>query len=112
MNAGNNGWYPFIDASSGGTPEGVIAAADRVLALADDNSRIIPGHGPVSSKAELKSYRDMLSTVTTRVKALMKEGKKLDEIRAANPSAEFDEKWGKAFINPRAFIEMLVAIYS
>ena len=107
-----NGWYPFIDASSGGSPEGVIAAADRVLALADDNTKIIPGHGPVSNKADLKNYRDMLSTVTGRIKVLMKEGKKLDEIKAAKPSAEFDEKWGKAFISPSAFVEMLFAIYS
>ena len=107
-----NGWYPFIDVSSGGSPEGVIAAADRVLALADDNTKIIPGHGPVSNKADLKNYRDMLSTVTGRIKALLKQGKKLDEIKAAKPSAEFDERWGKAFITPSAFTEMLVAIYS
>ena len=107
-----NGWYPFIDVSSGGSPEGVIAAADRVLALADENTKIIPGHGPVSNKADLKNYRDMLATVTGRIKALLKQGKKLDEIKAAKPSAEFDEKWGKAFISPNAFTEMLVAIYS
>ena len=107
-----NGWYPFIDVSSGGSPEGVIAAADRVLAMSDDNTKIIPGHGPVSGKADLKNYRDMLSTVTGRIKALMKEGKKLEEIKAAKPSAEFDEKWGKAFISPNAFVEMLFAIYS
>ncbi len=107
-----NGSYPFIDASSGGTPEGVVAAADRVLALADDSSKIIPGHGPMSTKADLKTYRDMLSTVSTRVKAMVKEGKKLDEIKAAKPSAEFDEKWGTSFISPKALIEMLVALYS
>jgi glyoxylase-like metal-dependent hydrolase (beta-lactamase superfamily II) len=107
-----NGFYPFIDGSSGGTPEGVIAAADRVLAIVDDNTKIIPGHGPVSNKADLKIYRDMLSTISTRVKTAVKEGKKVDEIRAANPTAEFDEKWGKGFISPRGFIEMLVAIYA
>jgi glyoxylase-like metal-dependent hydrolase (beta-lactamase superfamily II) len=107
-----NGWYPFIDVSSGGNPDGVIAAADKVLAMADDNTRIIPGHGPVGTKADLKAYRDMLATVTGRIKAMMKAGKKLDEIKAANPSAEFDEKWGKAFISPGRFVEMLVAAYS
>ncbi len=103
-----NGLYPFIDTSSGGSPDGVIAAADRVLALADDKTRIIPGHGPVSTKADLKAYRDMLATVNGRIKALIKDGKKLDDIQAAKPSAEFDEKWGKAFISPGRFIEMLV----
>ena len=107
-----NGSYPFIDGSSGGTPEGVVAAADRVLALADDSSKIIPGHGPMSTKADLKAYRDMLSAVSGRIKAMVKEGKKLDEIKAAKPSAEFDEKWGKSFITPTALVEMLVAIYS
>ena len=103
-----NGLYPFIDTSSGGTPDGVIAAADRVLALADEKTRIIPGHGPLSSKADLKAYRDMLSTVNDRVKAMMKDGKKTAEILAAQPSAEFDERWGKAFISPGRFVEMLV----
>ena len=103
-----NGLYPFIDTSSGGTPDGVIAAADRVLALADEKTRIIPGHGPVSSKADLKAYRDMLGTVNDRVKAMMKDGKKTAEILAAQPSAEFDERWGKAFISPARFVEMLV----
>ena len=107
-----NGWYPFIDVSSGGSPEGVIAASDRVLAMSDDNTKIIPGHGPVAGKGDLKAYRDMLASVSGRVKALMKEGKKLDEIKSAKPSAEFDEKWGKAFIKADAFIEMLFAIYS
>lgn len=107
-----NGLYPFIDVSSGGNPDGVIAAADRVLALANDATKIIPGHGPVCNKADLKVYRDMLSTVTGRVKALLKQGKTPDEIKAAKPSAEFDEKWGKAFLPPSSFIDSLIAAYS
>jgi cyclase len=107
-----NGLYPFIDVSSGGHPDGVIAAADRVLAMANDDTKIIPGHGPICSKADLKIYRDMLATVTTRVKAMLKDGKKADEIKAAKPSAEFDQKWGNAFISPNVFIDMLVAAYS
>ncbi len=107
-----NGLYPFIDVSSGGNPDGVIAAADRVLALANDTTKIIPGHGPVCNKADLKVYRDMLSTVSGRVKALLKQGKTPDEIKAAKPSGEFDEKWGKAFLPPSSFIDMLIAAYS
>ena len=107
-----NGLYPFIDVSSGGNPDGVIAAADRVLALSNDATKIIPGHGPVCSKADLKVYRDMLATVTGRIKALIKDGKKIDEIKAAKPTAEFDEKWGRAFLPPSSFIDMLVAAYS
>ena len=102
-----NKLYPFIDTTSGGTIEGTVAAVDRVLDLADDNSKIIPGHGPLSNKAELKSYRDMLSTVSDRVRRLMKEGKTLEEVVATRPTAEFDEVWSKGFLPPAKFIEML-----
>jgi cyclase len=104
-----NGFYPFIDYSTGGTPDGVIAAADRALAIADDATKIIPGHGPLATKADLKTYREMLSTVVGRIKALVKSGKKLDDIVAAKPTADFDERWGKGFFPPPKFIEMIVA---
>lgn len=107
-----NRWYPFIDVSSGGHPDGVIAAAERVLALANDTTKIIPGHGPVASKVDLKVYRDMLVTVTGRIKALVKAGKTLDEIKAAKPTAEFDEVWGKNFLQADRFVEMLTAAYA
>lgn len=103
-----NGMYPFIDTSSGGTVDGVIAAADRAIALADDATKIIPGHGPLSNRAELKAYRDMLATVSGRIRQLLKEGKRLEEIVAAGVSADLDEKWGKGFIPPPKFVEMLV----
>ncbi len=102
-----NGMYPFIDTSSGGTVDGVIAAADRVLAIADDRTKIIPGHGPLSNKAELKAYRDMLESVSGRIRQLIKDGRKLEEIVEAKPTADFDEKWGKGFIPPAKFAEML-----
>ena len=102
-----NGFYPFIDAESGGSADGVVAACDRVLALATDKTRIIPGHGPLSNAAELKTYRDLVATVSTRVKALVAQGKTLEEIKAAGVSKEFDEKWGKGFIKAERFAEML-----
>ena len=58
-----NGMYPFIDLSTGGSVAGMIAAADRMLAMAGESTRIIPGHGPLATKADLKAYRDMLATV-------------------------------------------------
>jgi glyoxylase-like metal-dependent hydrolase (beta-lactamase superfamily II) len=102
-----NGMYPFIDTSSGGTVDGVIAACDRALALGSDSARIIPGHGPLSNKAELRVYRDMLATVSGRVKKLIDEGKKLEEITAAGVSNDYDEKWGKGFIPAAKFAEMI-----
>jgi cyclase len=102
-----NGMYPFIDTSSGGTVDGVIAACDRALALGTDSARVIPGHGPLSNKAELKAYRDMLATVSGRVKKLIDEGKKLEEITVSGVSADYDDKWGKGFIPAPKFAEMI-----
>ena len=82
--------YPFVDLSSGGNINGVIAGADRVLAVCNPAMKIIPGHGPVTDCAALKKWRDMLATVRERVSTAMKAGKSLDEIKAAKPTAEFD----------------------
>ena len=102
-----NGFYPFIDAESGGSADGVVAACDQVLRFATDKTRIIPGHGPISNAAELRVFRDLVAMVAGRVRALVSQGKTLEEIKAAKVSAEFDEKWGKGFIKPDRFAEML-----
>ena len=102
-----NGLYPFIDASSGGTVDGVIAAADKALAIAGDATKIIPGHGPLSNKAELKAYRDMLATVTARIRKMVKEGRKVEEIATSGVTAEFDAAWGKGFLAPPMFARMM-----
>jgi len=102
-----NGMYPFIDFATGGSVEGVIAAADKALAIASDKTRIIPGHGPISNKAELKAYRDMLAAISARVRDMARQGRKLEEITGANLNAEFDDKWGKGFIKGPKFVEML-----
>jgi cyclase len=99
--------YPFIDTSSGGTVGGVIAAAELVLRLADDDTKIIPGHGPLGNKADLQAYRDMLVAVSGRVRQLVRQGKTLDEVVAAKPTAKFDEVWGKGFLPPEKFVAML-----
>ena len=78
-----NGSYPFIDAGSGGSPLGMIAAFDRVLALAGEKTKIIPGHGPLASKADLQAYRDLLATVSQRIRDLRRAGKSDADIRAA-----------------------------
>jgi cyclase len=100
-----NGMYPFVDLSSGGSVDGVIAAADRVLGITNDATRIIPGHGPLSTPAELRSYRDMLVAVRDRVREMVRGGRTLEEVKAARPTAAFDAKWGKGFITPERFVE-------
>lgn len=102
-----NKLYPFIDSSSGGHIDGVIAAADRVLAESNDATRYIPGHGPMAGKAELVAYRDMLATLGARIHQLVKDGKTLEQAIAAKPSADFDAVWGKGFISPDKFVEMI-----
>jgi cyclase len=99
-----NGLYPFIDLSSGGSFEGVIAAAEKVLAMVDDGTRIIPGHGPSAKRADLAAYKDMLAGVRDKVKPMVKAGKTLAEVKAANPTAAWDEKWGKGFMKPDVWI--------
>ena len=103
-----NGFYPFIDYSSGGTPDGFIAATEKVLTIANDTTKIIPGHGPLATKADLVIFRDMLVATIGKIKALVKQGKTLDEIIAAKPTADFDERWGKGFIPTPRYIEMVM----
>src|SRR5258706_1794856 len=102
-----NGMYPFIDLSSGGSVNGMIAAADRMLALAGEGTKIIPGHGPLGTKADLKAYRDMLATSRDRVAALVKAGQTLEQTTAAKPLAELDAKWGQGFLKADPFVSIL-----
>jgi len=105
-----NGIYPFIDAESGGSLEGVIAGVDEVLGRIDDNTKVIPGHGPLGGKTDLKAYRDMLATVHARMTKLIKEGKNIDEIVAAKPTANFDAKWGGGFLNPDQWVKIAYSV--
>ena len=102
-----NGMYPFIDASSGGSIDGMVAACDQGLALANDKTKIIPGHGPLGDRAQLKEYRDMLATIAARIKPLVAAGRSVEQVVAAKPTAGFDEKFGKGFVPPDKFVEMV-----
>ncbi|MEE9218085.1 MAG: MBL fold metallo-hydrolase [Acidobacteriota bacterium] len=99
-----NGLYPFIDSSSGGTMDGVIEAVEAVLELANAKTRIIPGHGPISTKDGLRKYRQLLRTVRERVRKLMREGKSRAEVIAAKPTWDYDEKWGQGFLDPDTWV--------
>ena len=97
--------YPFVDLGSGGTFDGFVTTADRVLAMVDNSFKIIPGHGAVSGKADLKGWRDMLAKIRERVKQQADAGKTLEEIQKKGVTSEWDEKWGKAFIKPEQVVE-------
>ena len=102
-----NGMYPFIDVSSGGSIDGMIAAVDRVLPMLGADTKVIPGHGPLSNKAELTNYRDMLEGVRGAIAKLVAAGKTLDEAKAAKPTAPWDAKWGQGFIQPDAMVALV-----
>jgi cyclase len=102
-----NGFYPVIDASTGGKINGMILAADKILPLADNNTRIVPGHGPLGNKADLTKYRDMLVVTRDRVQKLKAAGKSADEIAASKPFADLDVTWGKGFFNGDFFAQVV-----
>ena len=102
-----NGVYPFVDISSGGTVSGALKTVKSILALADDNTRIIPGHGPLGDKQALRDYLAMLETVSGRMAKLIAAGKSIDEIVALKPNADYDEAWGKDFLKPDMFLRIL-----
>ncbi len=98
-----NGMYPFIDEGTGGTIGGMIRAAEKALAVAGNNTKIIPGHGPLGSKIEFQKYHDMLSAVRDKVAALKAAGASEQEAIAKKPTAEFDGVWGKGMMNGDSF---------
>lgn len=102
-----NGFYPFIDSHSGGSIAGMIAASQAVLDIADDHTRIIPGHGPLATKAELQAYHEMLVQVESSIGALVRAGKTLEEVIAARPTAALDPEWGDGFLSPELWIRVV-----
>jgi glyoxylase-like metal-dependent hydrolase (beta-lactamase superfamily II) len=100
--------FPFVDLSSGGNANGIVTAADRVLAVCNSETRVIPGHGTVSDCAGLRAYRDMVATIRDRVRAAMREGKPLDAIKAAKLAADFEARTrGPSSVNADQFVEFV-----
>ena len=99
-----HGGYPVLDVPSGGSLSGMIAAADRVLALTGPSTKLIPGHGELATPADLRAFRDMLSTVRDRVLPLVRSGKTADEVIAAKPLADLEASWGQSFVKTDNFL--------
>src|SRR5438477_1753263 len=98
--------YPFIDPESGGSVKGVLRAIDTMLPLIDDNTKVIPGHGGLSSKQDVLAYRKMVSTAISKIEPMVKSGRTLQQVIDARPLREFDEEWGK-FRKTDAFVEIV-----
>jgi len=90
--------FPFIDLDSGGSVDGYIAAQNQLIAMADDQTRIIAGHGPVGGKADLERDHDMLVDSRARVKALVDQGMTVEQVLAANPLAVYHDDYNWSFI--------------
>ncbi len=101
-----NGGYPFIDVSSGGSIDGVIAAAEAVLARSDSGTKIIPGHGPLATPDDLRSFLDVVRAARERIQSLIDQGRSEDEVVAARPTAEWDAQWGGGFMNGETFTRL------
>jgi cyclase len=102
-----NGLYPYVDLDGGGSIQGMIAAVGLGLGLADDQTRIIPGHGPLSNRAELQAYHDFLAKARDNVQALVDQGLDLEQAIAAKPTAEWDEALGGVWITPPQFVTFI-----
>jgi cyclase len=102
-----NWMYPYIDPGTGGKIAGNIAACNKILSLADNSTKIVPGHGPLGSKAELAKFRDMLVTSRDRVEQLKSAGKSAQEAVAEKPFADLDPVWGNGIINSEQWVQIV-----
>jgi glyoxylase-like metal-dependent hydrolase (beta-lactamase superfamily II) len=104
-----NGHFPFIDYSTGGGIDGMIRAAEANVAKVTDKTIVIPGHGRIGNKSQLVEFRDMLVSVRDKVSTLKREGKSLEEVVAAKPTADYDAKWGGFVIDGNFFTRLVYA---
>jgi glyoxylase-like metal-dependent hydrolase (beta-lactamase superfamily II) len=105
-----NGFYPFIDGVTGGTMNGMVAAAERSLKVAGASTRIVPGHGPLGDRAALQRYHRMLATIRDRVGKLKAAGKSVADAQAAQPTKDFDAEWGGGFMKPADFVALVYGV--
>jgi len=104
-----NRQYPYIDYSTGGSIDGMIRAAEANVANTNDETIVIPGHGPIGDKSQLIEFRDMLVAIREKVADLKKQGKSLDEVVAAKPTADFDAKWAGFVVDGNFFTRLVYA---
>ncbi len=102
-----NGTYAYIDRGTGGSIGGMIKGATKMLAMVDNDTKIVPGHGPLGNKSDLRKFRDMMVVARARVQKLKTAGKTLEEAVAAKPLSDLDEEWGKGVLNGDAFVHVV-----
>lgn len=101
--------FPNIDRANGGTLKGMLESMETFIAAAGPNTKVAPGHGDITNRAGLVAHRDMIVTVRDRVAKLKAEGKTVDQVVAAKPTADFDAKTGNAAGSADRFVQQLFA---
>ncbi len=99
--------YPFIDTSSGGSINGFVSSLDKLLMMIDDQTKVIPGHGELATKADIKILRDQIADIRDQVAKALKKGKKAEEISALGITDKYDEKLGKGFLKGKDFVALI-----
>ncbi|HYI78605.1 MAG TPA: hypothetical protein VEW65_13370, partial [Chryseolinea sp.] len=100
--------YPYIDYGNGGSINGFITSLDAFLGMMDENTKVIPGHGELCTKADVKKFRDRLAEIRDEVASALKKGKKTEDVTSLPISSKYDAEWGTGFIKGKDFV-LLVA---
>lgn len=101
-----NGDYPYVDTGAGGSVYGLLDVVAHTLKTIDDQTKIIPGHGPLANKADLQVYYDMLTDVVSTLEGLAKKGVSAEEVATLKPLAKYDDTYGKGFMKPARFLSI------
>jgi glyoxylase-like metal-dependent hydrolase (beta-lactamase superfamily II) len=96
--------YPYIDYGNGGSIDGFIESLDKFLSIMDDHAKVIPGHGELCTKEDVKKFRDRLAEIRDEVKAALKKGKKVEDITGLPIASKYDAEWGKGFTKGKDFV--------
>lgn len=99
--------YPFIDGNNGGTFKGFMATLDKIIEMVDDKAVIIPGHGEVATRADIKALRDKLSDIGNKVADALKKGKKKEDVPALGITDPYDAELGKGFLKGKDFVTII-----
>lgn len=104
-----NGFYPYIDVEHGGSIDGMIAFYDQLIALSGPNTKIIPGHGPLADRHDVRRYQTMLKTVRERVAEAIAQDRSVEDLIAAEPLADLDPEWGGNLIKAPMLLSIVYA---
>ncbi|RHW75393.1 MBL fold metallo-hydrolase [Colwellia sp. RSH04] len=103
-----NGMFPYIDINSGGSINGYIAAQQKILSLSNDKTKIIPGHGPLATKADVQASISMLKDAKNIIEKLISKGQTEEDIVALNPLKKYHDKWNWGFITTERMTRQMV----